>query len=205
MKSKLHDACVDLHQMKHQRDKLRRRVMKIFGEDKNVGRQVIRRCDKIALRKKKNQQEKNFIKFERNMRKQQVEDIKEEVPKGVHELLKGVNVFNDDLKPEEPIGPMVCSSSISLTKDELNFLTRGPRFMMREELNIKEFMADVEKMLVKNAYNEIDEEEDEEYEKSEEEDKRLEKAVQKVEAEGRMVYCKETRSFDLGNLRASDY
>ena len=64
-----------------------------------------------------------------------------------------LKLFNEELVPESPMGPMVCSKEITLTQDELNFLTKGPRFMARGPLDIKEFMVDVEKMLVKNDYN----------------------------------------------------
>ena len=78
--------------------------------------------------------------------------------------------------------------------------------MARGELDIKEFMVDVEKMLVKNDYNQDDSENGNETEDTgEENDPELVKAVKQIEAEGRMVYSKENKGFDLGNLRASDY
>ena len=73
---------------------------------------------------------------------------------------------------------MICSKEIILTQDELNFLTKGSRFMARGELDIKEFMVDVEKMLVKNDYNQDDSENGNTTEDTEEEnDPELEKVV----------------------------
>ena len=69
------------------------------------------------------------------------------------ELIEGVNVFIEEVEPEDPIGPMICNSSIQLKENELRFLTRGPKFMMRNEIDIKEFTVDVEKMIVKESYN----------------------------------------------------
>ena len=206
MKSKLNDACTDVHRQRQLRNKLRSEVMQIYEKDKNIGRKIIKKCDSIATDAKIKQRVKNGTKLQRNLRKQQLEDIKEEVPPGVSEIVKGVEVFRKYLVPEDPIGPMICSKEIILTQDELNFLTKGSRFMARGELDIKEFMVDVEKMLVKNDYNQDDSENGNETEDTgEENDPELVKAVKQIEAEGRMVYSKENKGFDLGNLRASDY
>ena len=35
-------------------------------------------------------------------------------------------------------------------------LTRGPRFMIRKDIDLNEFIVDVEKMVVKQDYNDSD-------------------------------------------------
>ena len=58
-------------------------------------------------------------------------------------------MFVEEVEPEEPIGPMICDSSIQLNENEVRFLTRGPKYMMRNETDIKEYTFYVEKMIVK--------------------------------------------------------
>ena len=93
MKSKLNDACTDVHRQRQLRNKLRSEVMQIYEKDKNIGRKIIKKCDSIATDAKIKQRVKNGTKLQRNLRKQQLEDIKEEVPPGVSEIVKGVEVF----------------------------------------------------------------------------------------------------------------
>ena len=40
------------------------------------------------------------------------------------ELMMGVNMFIEEVKPEDPIGIMICNSSIKLNGNEVRFLTR---------------------------------------------------------------------------------
>ena len=60
-------------------------------------------------------------------------------------------MFTEEVEPEEPVGPMICDSSIQLNENELRFLTRGSKYMIRNEIDIKESTVDVEKMIVKEA------------------------------------------------------
>ena len=85
--------------------------------------------------------------------KQKLLQVEENIPEGVKEYIDRVNVFIEEVELEDPIGPMICNSSIQLNENELRFLTRGPKFMMRNEIDIKEFTVDVEKMIVKEGYN----------------------------------------------------
>jgi len=66
---------------------------------------------------------------------------------GMKELIEGVNMFIEEVKPEDLIGPMICNSSIKLNGNELRFLTREQKYMIRNEIDIKEFTVDLEKMM----------------------------------------------------------
>ena len=59
------------------------------------------------------------------------------VPDGVSEIVSEVNVFMSEVEPQDPIGPMICSGEIDLNEDEMALLTKGPRYMMRNELDLK--------------------------------------------------------------------
>ena len=97
------------------------------------------------------------------------------------------------------------------------FLCKGPRFMMRSKLDLVEFETEVEKMVVKRKFREKEEEDGEgeeknnnrgnekEVERKTEEDKRIKEEKERLGAQARMVYNKESKCLDMGNLRASDY
>ena len=79
-----------------------------------------------------------------------------DIPWEAWEILQGVNLFSEkEITPEPSADPMICSPDISLNKNELAFLKRGPRFMMRQEMNEKDFRAELEKMTVKEKFNEL--------------------------------------------------
>ena len=61
---------------------------------------------------------------------------------------------------------MICDKDIRLSDDEKAFLSKGPRYMVRQELSKSEFKADIEKMVVKKMYRSL-EEEDEDKEEEE--------------------------------------
>ena len=89
-----------------------------------------------------------------------VEKSVKNAPENTSELLSGVNIFQNDLEilPQVPLGPMICDEKIDLNKNELRLLSRGPKFMVRDELALEDFKVEMEKMVAKqkyeNAFNE---------------------------------------------------
>ena len=47
---------------------------------------------------------------------------------------------------------MICSKNIKLSPDEMNFLRKGPKYMMRVSTNDTDFLVELEKMVVKDKY-----------------------------------------------------
>ena len=94
---------------------------------------------------------------------------------------------------------MICSKEIVLSGEEVEFLTKGPEFMLRPELDRMEFGIELEKMVAKQAYR------NGEHEKNETPDVELEEKINQISTESRLMYNKRTRCLDMGNLRASDY
>ena len=78
------------------------------------------------------------------------------MPEGVIEYIEGINIFNSKVSPVGAVGPMICSSRIELNENERLFLEKGPRFMMRGELNEKEFRVEIEKMIAKESMSNDD-------------------------------------------------
>ena len=91
--------------------------------------------------------------------KEMSEKVRKEAPGPTKVLLDGVNVFNDDLslKPEPPEGPMICDSSLKFDQNELAILAKGPKFMVRSELQSEDFMVEMEQMIVKKKFDEKNE------------------------------------------------
>ena len=67
-----------------------------------------------------------------------------------------INIFRrpEDLpKPERPLGPFICDSSIKLSKQEISILSRDPKFCVMEEVDEMSFMVELERGLSKHRYN----------------------------------------------------
>ena len=65
------------------------------------------------------------------------------LPQEVQELISGVNIFTTTVEPEKSADPMVCDKSIKLSKSELAFLRKGPKFMMRQVVNEGDFCTEI--------------------------------------------------------------
>ena len=92
---------------------------KILREIKSHAKYHYEKC------KKKNEKKYNLCR-----RKQETERSLEGVPKETKPFIQGINIFEEEVKPEDPRGPMVCSTSIKLSENEMAFLNKGPRYMM---------------------------------------------------------------------------
>ena len=80
------------------------------------------------------------------------ESLPDDLPEDVWELVGGVNIFNGPLLPEERADPMICDRNIKLSKSEIAFLRLGPRFMLRQTLDELDFKTDLNKMVVKERF-----------------------------------------------------
>ena len=49
---------------------------------------------------------------------------------------------------------VIYDPSISLSKDEISFLLLGPKFSVRQNLNLENFKVELEKMVAKAKFNE---------------------------------------------------
>ena len=146
-------------------------------------------------------------------------------PNETSEFLSGVNVFNLDkksMKPEPASEPFICDPSIKLNSNELKLLARGPKFMVREDVKEGDFEVELEKMIAKkkldSAFSKDDlggmESSQENVENSEHGRRTLAEAVKSdcnlgeklwEEQTGNMVYNIKTKTFDFGNMRATQY
>ena len=92
---------------------------------------------------------KKYTHCERKMARDKDMNDFGDIPDKAWALLQGVNIFQDEkVVPEDTAEPMICSPSISISKAELAFLKKGPRFMLRQEVDECEFRVDLEKMML---------------------------------------------------------
>ena len=210
MKQKLDDACSFATRLKQRRQKLRRDAMKSMKPVRAVKR-LIGDCEIEFKNTKTMQRMKNNKKLESLTRKQDMLEIGDNVPEGVVEFVKGVNVFKTELEVEEAIGPMICCKDIEIDENERKFLEKGPRFMLRGEIEENDFRVEMEKMIAKESFTSMDESDDEgggeersNSGEDEVEKERVNKAVKEEEARGRMTYDRVKKDLDLGNLKTQE-
>ena len=83
------------------------------------------------------------------------------IPEDIWDIVKDVSVFKGAVEPEQPADPMVCDQSIKLSRCEMAFLRKGPKYMLRGELDEQEFKVDMHKMIIKEKYDKSGEYDDE--------------------------------------------
>jgi len=152
MKQKLNDACAHANKLRQAKNKLRRTLVKNYSNNPKEWRKILKRISKITIKRKQEKIRKNNIKFKRCKAKQEINKIKDSIPAEARPLLDRVNVFKGEVEPERLEGPMVCSKEMVLSGEEIEFLTKGPRFMLRPELDRMEYGIELEKMVAKQTY-----------------------------------------------------
>ena len=123
-------------------------------------------------------------------RKDKVDRALSRLPLEAHDILNNVNVFKEETKETEPpLGPMVCSKDISLSKAELAFFDKGPRYMLLTGFSLDDLLLESKKCIVKQKFRESDDfDEPIEKEIRTEEVERIEKVIEIKKANGRMMY-----------------
>ena len=133
------------------------------------------------------------------------------IPSDVWNIAKNINIFHTEVYPQECADPMICSRDIKLSTDELNFLRKGPKFMLRQDGNENDFVVNLEKMVIKDKYEassdgrDLDATDHNVTESSEDSSDDLKALAGEVEARSGMVYSKKDMTLNLGKLRATNY
>ena len=132
--------------------------------------------------------------------------------------------------PLPPEKPFICHEDIVLSENEIKILSRGPNFMLRDELDREMFYVNLEKMVTKKKYNSaFNEMEDDlteedttasstsadtnqtEISTKSRNNNNIEKSNTSKndqiweEQSGKMVYNSKLKSLDFGNFQASSY
>ena len=108
------------------------------------------------------------------------------------------------IQPEES-KPPVTSEEVVLSKDELEVLSKNPKFAVRSMMSKGKFMAEYEKGLCKKKYSDIGKEMVEgkvvEEEPIDEEDRRIMEEAAWQERKSELVYDFESKHLDFGRLK----
>ena len=231
MQSKLRDACAFAKRLRQDKNCLKRKILMKYRTDKAKGRRIIKdmimRYRKLKLVEKSDADKKISLYREKN----ELERSLKVAPTYASELLGNVNIFSAsqaEVEPQEPLGPFICDPTIKLSPNELKILSRGPKFMVREDLNNNDFDLEVEKMIVKQkyhrAFNEDDLSELSDYSKTPAPDIGSNGANQTCqgaissknlgehdlnckwqELSGQFVYNEVDKVINLGNMKATSY
>ena len=159
MQQKLHDAYSTVNALRAEKRVLRRELFSDYEFSRSKANRIVKKVLDKAKNCRYQQKKKVKIKFEHCKRKMNLQrDTKEnsQLPCEVWDVVRDVNVFNTEVSPEPPAYPMICDKSIKLSKCELAFLKKGPKFMVRQELNETEFLVDLEKMIFKEKYDKLE-------------------------------------------------
>ena len=159
MKSKLIDAYALAKRLRQQKNIFKTRLSRKYRGDKTKCKHI---CDNMVMRyrslkKSELLKAKKRIQFVKE--KHELEKSIRTAPEYSENILSGVNIFMDpSIPPESPLEPFVCDNSIKLDANERKILSRGPKFMIREELSSEDFDIEIEKMIAKKnidaAFNE---------------------------------------------------
>ena len=232
MQSKLRDACAYAKRLRQDKNYLRTKVLKKYQNCKSIGKKVVNDMVYRYRKLKRTELGKADRKIRFYREKNELEKSVKVAPQHTSEILAGVSLFSQDqrsIQPEAPLPPFICDESIKLSPNELKILSRGPKYMVREELSSDEFNLEVEKMVVKQNINEAFKEEDDLsnspamvetaalYSQTNGEDQTI-PAIQKTaelgehnihykfeEMAGQLVYNDIDKTLNLGNLRATNY
>ena len=203
MKAKLKDACALASKLRSEKKHLCRQLSSLMMTQRWRYKRILKALKKSAREHRSRCDMKNTRKLKMCSHKMRELLTIDDAPKETMEVLDGVNVFTKaDVVPEKPQDPMVCDRSIVLSEEEMMFLRRGPKFMMRTKSDRNEFELEVLKMIAKEKYSNPDGT----MEKPDSvEDEEIERKAEVEEARSRLMYDKSTCVLEPSKLRATDY
>ena len=215
MRRKLNDACAQASRLRRTKKEIESILTDQHKYSKSKLRNVIHRVMKQNTFHRTKHKTKIVNKYkhcELKMKAVCRQRNNRDIPVGVWEVIKDVRLFREDIEPELPADPMICDRSIKLSSEEVEFLRRGPRFMLRQKVDLTSFQIELEKMIAREKYGQSNKDEEEydsgissENEDTESTDNSLDELSEKIAAEAAMVYIKRNKQLDLGKLKATDY
>jgi hypothetical protein len=106
--------------------------------------------------RKKNKEKTTEYKEEKD--KKDLEEISK-LPEGFEDLAELRAFRNTSIPQEVPKPPVIASTGIELTKEEIEIPSKGPKFTLRNIICKENYMAEFEKGLVKKKFGDIGKEE----------------------------------------------
>ena len=156
MQSKLVDAVAYSKRLRRQRDALKGKLYRQYSSNKARVRRKLEALAKQYNELKCQEIEDAKAKIDHYVMRNNLEKAKKCAPFGTESLLSDVNVFSEiqsEIEPAPPEEPFICHKDINLTENEIKILSRGPNFMVRDELDREMFCVNLEKMVTKKKFN----------------------------------------------------
>ena len=205
MKDKLSDTYASLVELRKSKKEIKEDLNHRFLYPKSKCRKLVKSYMRDTADHKNRQYKKSNDKFDHCKEKMNefTKDTRLLLSPDICKIIDGVNIFNKDLEPEKSADPMICDKTIKLSKCELAFLRKGPRFMMREAINENDFCTEIGKMIVKEKYDQADRVDPDNDESVVSGD--IDSIDQKLTAEAALTYDKESGVIDMGKFRATNY
>ena len=163
MQSKLSDALAFASKLRIEKNNLKKKIQRKYRDSRSKGRRILADMHKRYKQTRVIEMGETETKIMHLAKKDELENAVIRAPGDSRMVLDGVNIFNEDsmkMKPEPAEEPMICNDSLKFNKDELLVLARGPKFMVRNELRKEDFKVELEKLVVKQKFDESDESKD---------------------------------------------
>ena len=165
MRAKLNDACAFAMRQRRIVNKTKRDLLAATGNRKHRCRKIIKQIrtkldkEKFAQREIDDKKVQRYAHLQSEMIKTQ-NSVKKPIPASIQEF-QGLKAFNKpESTPESHDPPMIYDKSIVLSKEELDVLSLGPKFAVRQSLMLENFKCELEKSICKQKYNGDDSEDD---------------------------------------------
>ena len=152
MQSKLGDACAYARRLRQTKNALKNKILDKYRNNRQEGKRVVTEFLQRYRVLKLASIERAEKKIQHLKEKDVLKKSFKVLPRNTSEILSGVNLFLSDQKevtPEPLVGPFICDKSITFTENELKILTKGPKYLVRDELSKEDFKVEVEKMVAK--------------------------------------------------------
>ena len=160
MKSKLNDACAMAHRLRQELNRVRQNLLMATGNRKFKQKKLIKQTRLKIESLRTFLKAKNIDKISRYESLQiKMVDAQEassfKIPESL-EKFSNLKIFSSEnlLKDGAEIDPpLICDDKITLSQDEINLLSKGPKFSVRRDLVENDFKLEVEKSICKRKFS----------------------------------------------------
>ena len=216
MNLKIRDAKIHLLRLREDKKRIRQQLLRSVGGKRFKLREITKRLNSEAkiyrqsLDKSYSDKIKHYEKNQIGITQTQKKDTLLSADKLIGtsaERYSNILSDIDNMKPEKPALPMICSPDIILSDCELALLSKGPKFSVRSDLDSEQFEVELESMISKKKYRAADEADINETSTDLKEavDKSVEKKIQWEENRTMAVYDWEENTVSLAKLKANKY
>ena len=204
---KLADSRIDEKKFRRERDLMRRKLEETAS--KNVYTRIMTKLKlkvervRQIIKKKNNNKLKGYLAERDSEELEELSILQEEMGE-----FGKLRIFNGKTIRQEERKPPVVSKEVTLSKYELEVLSKNPKFAVRAMMSKEKYMVEFEKGMVKKLYSDIGKEVVEgvtvEENPIDPEDKRIMKEAEWQERKCQLAYDFEEKELDFGRLRATE-